>query len=502
MENKGSIIYMDTGAVKKPVAGSSLFENRINMYESLSVLYPYEASIFILAYNHLESTRICVECVLEHTVGIHYELILVDNGSSDGTLEYFQSIPYADKKIVRVTKNIGANFPINNIFPHLEGKYIVQLPNDVHVTARWLSNLLKCYESDHRVGLAVPVSSNISNMQQVDLNFSTPEEMQTKAEAFNRSNPRKWKERMRLMPVVTIYRRELIDLVHAYDYGFSYDFADDDYCVRIRRAGYKLILCEDTFVDHAHKVWEFEKKDPEEFRISLQSGRNNYMEKYFGVDGWDDINNFEEKLIPMLPPAKKDDNSILGIDVRCGTPILEIKNHLREQGKSRATCKAFTTQAKYYVDLQTVVRGGVICDRMDYLAEYYSPNSVDYLILGEPLNTYARPIQLMQRLLEMVKPRGCLLFKLANVADWRAFLDILGQPQNADDTMPIYINRESICTCLKMMGVKHVRIKDLQQEMAPDDVEALRGLVSNISNSVEETLDRLCKEYTLFCVER
>ena len=61
-------------------------------------------SIVILTYNELEYTRQCVASVLEHTAAL-FELIFVDNASTDGTLDYLQTIP--DATLVRNAHNLG-----------------------------------------------------------------------------------------------------------------------------------------------------------------------------------------------------------------------------------------------------------------------------------------------------------------------------------------------------------------------------------------------------------
>ncbi len=52
-------------------------------------------SIVVLAYNQLEYTKQCIESISRYTSHIDYELITVDNGSSDGTREYFNGLPHA-----------------------------------------------------------------------------------------------------------------------------------------------------------------------------------------------------------------------------------------------------------------------------------------------------------------------------------------------------------------------------------------------------------------------
>ena len=177
-----------------------------------------------------------------------------------------------------------------------------------------------------------PVSSNTSNLQDVGLTFKSYQEMQAKAGRFNRSDPHKWEDRQRLITLGTLYRKEVL-LAGGWplsDMGFFHDFIDDDVTFKIRRLGYRTVLAGDTWICHDHDLRSGEGKDPVEFQQSLTIGRENFREKYFGVDAWEDVNNY---YIPYLkhfpPPSIKTSARALGVDVRCGTPILDIKNWLR-----------------------------------------------------------------------------------------------------------------------------------------------------------------------------
>jgi hypothetical protein len=94
----------------------------------------------------------------------------------------------------------------------------------------------------------------------------------------------------------------------------------------------------------------------------LQSKR----EKYYGGDAWDDVLNFEMHAINnILMPTYKDCDSkieVLGIDIKCGTPLLEIKNKLRINGYKNVTLSAFAQEAKYWMDLKSICEGHVSCN--------------------------------------------------------------------------------------------------------------------------------------------
>ena len=231
MQDCSKVQVVDTSQLSAPTEAEDLYCSRKNAYTSLPADVP-GITVLVIAYNRLEKTKRCVSSILKYTSDIPYELLLVDNGSEDGTLSYFESVPHPQKRIVRITKNLGSQYALNLALRLFSGRYFVQVTNDVVVTRNWLANLLHCMESDPKIGMVTPGSSNISNLQEIPLVFSSYEEMQREAADYNRSDPKKWEERLRLITVVLVLRRELIDLAGMIDRGFFHDFGDDDFSVR------------------------------------------------------------------------------------------------------------------------------------------------------------------------------------------------------------------------------------------------------------------------------
>ncbi|KTE92017.1 hypothetical protein AT727_03520 [Desulfitobacterium hafniense] len=497
-------IVIDTDTLTPPLPSDDIWKNRKNAYFMYDRPDVPTCSIVVTGYNRLNKTKYCVECILKYTRDVDYELILVDNGSEDGTLEFFQSVPYKNKKIIRVTQNRGAGLPARYYFNIFKGKYLVIIPNDVYVTRNWLTNLLKCYQSDPRIGIVSPTSSNVSNLQEIDLSFSDFDDMQQTAAAFNRSDPTKWEERMRLISIITFTSRDVLDNVGVSDAAYFHDFAEDDFCARVRRMGYKLILCRDTWICHDHDFRNLEDKDPAAFQASLEKGRAIYRKKYYDIDPWDDISNFEKTLLDpldsaVLPRAVK----ALAIDVRCGTPVLEVRNRLKRRGITDITAYAFTTMAKYYLDLQTVC-GEVRCDRIDFIQQHYTNDTFDIVVLGEPINTYSMPISLLQNLYGFLKPNGMLLFKVRNTDDYRAFLRSIGMEVASDPDLPSSTPLNEVLACLKLFGAVDCTVSGDLESLSVADQEFLMNKIKAANpNADQRTLNQLCiKDYSIKATKR
>lgn len=503
---QGEIITINTDTGAPPQTSDTLIEGRRNVSGLLNHFHSTKATIVIQAYNRQEKTRACVESVLQYTRDVDYELLLIDNGSTDGTLDYFKAVSHPHKCIMHLTKNLGAVLPSLLLSVDQLAPFIAILGNDIVVTQNWLSNILRGMEADERIGMVCPVSSNTSNLQQVNLPFSDPNEMQRQAAAFNQPNPAKWQERLRLVAPMTVFRRECLLAIGLPwgDVGFFHDFADDDIAFRVRRAGYQAMLAGDTWVHHNHDVNHGADKDPEEFCQSLQIGQENFREKYFGVDAWEDVNNFWMDITPHIPePGQKGHKAVLGVDVKCGTPILDVKNRLRNFGIYDVELSAFTQSAKYVVDLNTICRGIVACDREEFLSDQFLPEYFDYIVVDRPINRYHEPQKVINDLARLLKPGGVLLLPLLNTFSFREYLYCQGNHSLYNREFAYHIPPEALQAALAAFGSVrfcHPRYTRLNQK----DQDFLRTrLPQGLTEQQQgDALTRLLTDRYIFCVKK
>lgn len=500
-----TFIELNTDNMESPVVGNDLFDNRTAMVamrrEDLA-----EVSILIVAYNRLEKTRRCVESVLENTRGINYELFLLDNGSTDGTLQYFKSITCDRKRIIHITKNVGVVNSLLGFSANDFGRFICPLANDLIVTPHWMENLLICMKSDPRIGMVNAVSSNTSNLQGVEISYRNYAEMQKKAAQFNHSDPRKWEDRQRLITLGTLFRKEVL-LSGGWplnDLGFFHDFGDDDMTFKIRRLGYRTVLAGDTWICHDHDVFHGEGKDASTFQQSLSIGRDNFREKYFGVDAWEDVNNY---LIPYMgyfpTPKIKSEARVLGVDVRCGTPILDVKNWLRKAGIFRTELSAFTQDPKYWVDLKTICSGPVLCDREEFLTDGFLPGYFDYVVADRPLNRYHEPQKIMDDLFSLCKSGGIVTCRLKNTFSFQEYIHMLGQRNVYDQEFSYNFPADVFHAALSRLGTVKAAIA-VPFDMDESSRQTLNNLIPAEFPEQQRTdlVNRmLCREY-LFITEK
>ena len=87
-----------------------------------------DISIIIVNYNTLHVLRPCLDSIIEQTIGIDYEIIVVDNGSTDGSIEALS----ADSRITLIStgENLGFGRANNKGLEQAKGEYIFFLNSD------------------------------------------------------------------------------------------------------------------------------------------------------------------------------------------------------------------------------------------------------------------------------------------------------------------------------------------------------------------------------------
>lgn len=341
--------------------------------------YKYDVSIAVLAYNKLEYTKQCIESIIKYTPSnLNYELILIDNGSSDGTAQYFESL--SPTKLFTLKKN-SFNIMTGAVSRIYEGKYQLTVSNDVIVTESYLNNLIDCIESDPAIAMIVPTTPSVSNLQSISAQYSTIEEMHDFARANNISNPDLWEERTRLCNPLTFCRSDVFfssQGVSAIDKYFVYgEFGDDALALRLRRAGYKLILAKDCYCHHYGSVT---LKDAQTKENTLEKSRRLFIERY-GVDAWSTGFCYEIKLMEVLNIKKESKVSILGINPGFGSNPLKIKSLHKEAGNKAVDLFLITDDDRYTPDLKAYSDNAKHIP--DITPDVLDNISYDYILLEE-----------------------------------------------------------------------------------------------------------------------
>lgn len=206
-------------------------------------------SIIILTHNQLAYTKLCLESLRRYTKAETYELIIVDNASTDGTVEWLKQ--QSDVRLILNDENKGFPAGCNQGIEIAVGTEILLLNNDTILTKEWLTDLKQALYSEPYIGAVGCVASSCSNWQQIPAGYKELAGLQEFAKHIKEENHHKWEKRARLIGFCMLIRRSCIDELGGLDERFTPgNYEDDDYSYRLRKAGYELMVCHDVFLHH------------------------------------------------------------------------------------------------------------------------------------------------------------------------------------------------------------------------------------------------------------
>jgi len=242
-------------------------------------------SIIVLCFNGLDYTRQCLESVEAFTPEPH-EIILVDNGSTDGTRAFLEEFAKTHEhvRLVLNEENLGYAAGNNQAIRLAEGDYVVLLNNDVVVTEGWLRGMIRHMERDKDVGMVGPVSNSVSGRQLVH-GASYGRDMQRMhefASQVRKRNAHRAEPFMRLVGFCLLVKKEVLDIIGGLDEGYlTGNYEDDDLCIRSVAAGYKNLIAHDVFVHHYGSMTF--KVNSLDHRRTMDANLAYFLKKWEGV---------------------------------------------------------------------------------------------------------------------------------------------------------------------------------------------------------------------------
>ncbi|KKO54276.1 glycosyltransferase family 2 protein [Paenibacillus sp. DMB20] len=233
-------------------------------------------SIIIPTYNGRELLKDCIYSIKKYT-DKPYEIIVVDNGSTDGTADVCRQEGIT---FISLAGNAGFPAACNKGLRIATGDSLLLLNNDVIVSRNWLTNMLGCLYSSPEIGIVGPLTNYASGKQQIDMPYTNVDDM---AHQLNESDAQKWLQVDRLVGFCFLFKRQLLERIGFLDERFSPGhFEDDDYCHRARNAGYTFRIAGDVFIYHRGSA-SFGKQGTSEIKNLIERNRQKFIDKW-GID--------------------------------------------------------------------------------------------------------------------------------------------------------------------------------------------------------------------------
>ncbi|CAF1753220.1 Glycosyl transferase family 2 [Bacillus subtilis] len=393
-----------------------------------------KTSIIVLTYNQLALTKQCLESIWKHTNNDCIEVIVIDNGSHDGTRDYLKQIT-SIKAIFNKT-NEGFAKACNQGLEVASGDNILFLNNDTVVTNQWLEPMIKLLYQDDKIGMVGPVSNYVSGPQQVPVNYTNVEEIEDFSRLYCLQQRGRSKAVLRLVGFCLLVKKKVLDQVGDFDERFvGGSFEDDDLSLRVLQAGYQLKIALDSFVHH-HGHATFTGNPDLSISQLYEENRQRFIDKWKV-----DVTTFfdSQPQLTALVPAEAD--SILHIGCGTGAAGTELLN--------RQSCLLYgiemdellqTIASPYY---EQVISADVETCDLPYPESFF-----DVILIGDLLNCSKNPRHTIETLAVYLKPSGSLICSIPNTAYADTFFSLLCgastythfiTPRNVNTLFPEYL---------------------------------------------------------------
>ena len=221
-----------------------------------------DVSIIIINYNTKEITECCIKSILSNTKSINYEIILVDNASSDGSVDFF--CDYNNINFIRSKENLGFGKANNIGFEKaLEEKYdyAFLLNQDAWVQHETIAKLIYFSENNKEYGIISPLHLNGIG-DTIDPKFGAALMSQNSNYLndllFNKT-AKVYDVKFVNAAVWLVPKRILLEIGGFNPFYFMYG-EDGDYCKRILFHENKIGVLPNSFAHHARDNHYYKKK--------------------------------------------------------------------------------------------------------------------------------------------------------------------------------------------------------------------------------------------------
>ncbi|MCP5156298.1 MAG: glycosyltransferase family 2 protein [Ectothiorhodospiraceae bacterium] len=218
---------------------------------ALAATESLDLSIVVALYNRLELTRAFLDSLARTCEPWCYEVILVDDGSTDGTREYLATLgaPYrvilnAERRGYAGSNNVGAAMA--------RAPILALLNNDLVLTPRWLEPMLACLESAPDVGAVGNVHRNPRDGLVDHAGVAVHLDGSTFHSYKHRRGvpPGECREMPAVSAACLVMHRARFREMGGFDEGYMNGSEDIDLCARLRCAGYRLVVANRSVIWH------------------------------------------------------------------------------------------------------------------------------------------------------------------------------------------------------------------------------------------------------------
>ncbi len=252
--------------------------------------------IVICVHNALADVRVCLDSILARSPKLQ-RLILVNDGSDQETsayLEEFTANTLVPTEIIRNVEPRGYTIAANQGLRHTHADYVVLLNSDTIVPHLWLETLIACGEHDPKIGILGPLS-NAASWQSVPKRFADVGDWEVNELpegitvddvgcALLLEHEPAYPQVELINGFCFVIKRAVMNEIGYLDQEtFPKGYGEEnDYCLRARDAGFKLMVADNAYVFHAKSKSFTHERRRELSKIATQLLKDKVGEQNLG----------------------------------------------------------------------------------------------------------------------------------------------------------------------------------------------------------------------------
>jgi len=240
-----------------------------------------DLTISIISYNTRDLLKECLNSIGQNSQGIDYEIIVVDNNSSDGSIDMVRA-EFPEVRLIINKENVGFARANNQAIKRGKGRYVLLLNSDTVIVSDALRKMVNFMQNNPQAGVVgcrklnpdltvQPSVGTLPSLWKTCLSFfgvkwllTSPKKRKLVAEFLGPFLGRSiysyldWyrgdNKKVRSVDFVTgacfLIRREAINQIGLLDENFFMYLEDADWCLRVKQAGWKIYVYEGAQVIH------------------------------------------------------------------------------------------------------------------------------------------------------------------------------------------------------------------------------------------------------------
>lgn len=247
-----------------------------------------DLSIVIVNWNTRELLLKCLTSIYETIHDLYFEVWLVDNASTDGSVAAAEE-KFPKIKVIQNSHNLGFAAANNRAFERMEGRYALLVNTDVIVTEGAVQELFHFMENNAEAGMVCGQLLNLDGTKQNSIaNLPSPWLLLTNETLLRILFPKAYPSKLRqyespievesCIGACLMVRKKAMDAVGLLDERFFFFFEETDWAFRMRRAGWKVFFIPGARIFHAQgqSVGQEAKG-----RLFFYRSRYQYLKKWF-----------------------------------------------------------------------------------------------------------------------------------------------------------------------------------------------------------------------------